>query len=317
MGNKSLAFKIIAFISIMIALILFSCIYSIYMINKTQEYAKETSTSWLPSINAFGEVNKFTGNLTRRVVSTIADSLSNFSDRLEKNTKDYNNYKESLQKLLIDYQKNGLISPGEESYYKETMGSYNILIKNVDEEINLVKAGKAKEAELHYNTNGREAIHKFIEDVEKESEFNIKGADESSKKGTSLTIITNWTMTLVILSSAIISLIIIFMILNITKAINESIISLKKQGTVTMNISKVLMESSQSLSESVTEQASSVHETTAAINEITSMVNKTSENAEQSTAVAKGASQKAENSQETMKKLVHSMETIQESNNQL
>jgi methyl-accepting chemotaxis protein len=47
------------------------------------------------------------------------------------------------------------------------------------------------------------------------------------------------------------------------------------------------------------------------------MVNKTSENTQESTNVAKNASQKAESSQETMKKLVNSMETIQESNSQL
>lgn len=197
------------------------------------------------------------------------------------------------------------------------MDAYKEYIQSYEQEFSLIKENKGVEALKHYNEIGRPVLFKLNEKLNKEIEFNMKGAETATKQGSGLTSITNWTMTIVIIVALLISAAVALVILSITKSIKESIDSLKKQGEVTMKISKVLMQNSQSLSESVTEQAASVHETTAAINEITSMVNKTSENAEQSTQVAKGASQKAESSQETMKKLVNSMETIQESNSQL
>ncbi|MGY3803236.1 HAMP domain-containing methyl-accepting chemotaxis protein [Pigmentibacter ruber] len=315
MANKSLAFKIFFSIGILISLLLFSCIYSILMINKTQVYANDVTTNWLPSIDSFGRMNLYVGNLSRRAVLVIADSVANQTEDLAKNTEDLKKFKDQLDNELKEYQK--LLAPGEENLYKETMDAYKEYIQSYENEINLIKENKGLEALKHYNTTGRPLLFKFNEKLMKEIEFNMKGADTAGKQGSGLTSVTNWTMTIVIILALLISAAIAVVILGITKSIRESIESLKKQGEVTMKISKVLMHNSQSLSESVTEQAASVHETTAAINEITSMVNKTSENAEQSTQVAKGASQKAENSQETMKKLVNSMETIQESNNQL
>lgn len=315
MANRSLAFKIFASISILISLILFSGIYSIMMINKTQVFANEITTSWLPSIDSFGDMNLYIGNLSRRTVLVIADSVANQTERLAKNTEDLNKFREQLDSELNKYGK--LLGPGEESYHKATMEAYKEYIQTFEQELNLVKENKGLEALAHYNEIGRPALFKFNEALAKQIDFNMSGAYTASKQGSSLTTTTNWTMSIVILTALIIAAGIVIVILGITKSIQESIGSLKKQGEVTMKISKVLMESSRSLSESVTEQAASVHETTAAINEITSMVNKTSENAEQSTQVAKSASQKAESSQETMKKLVNSMETIQESNNQL
>ncbi|WGL58496.1 methyl-accepting chemotaxis protein [Pigmentibacter sp. JX0631] len=317
MTNKSLAFKIYTSISLLIILILFSCFYAISMINKTQVYAQETAKNWLPSISAFNELGKITGNLSRRMASSISDSLANKPENLSKNEESLNKYKTQLETALTNYGKNGLLAPGEEGFYKETMNAYKNYSLTFEHEFKLLKEGKNIEALDHYNTTGRESLHQFIALMDKETDFNIKGAGDSTKQGSSLTAITNITMTIVIIAAVIVSIGIILLINSITSSIKQSLESLKKQSEVTMKISEALKQNSKALSESVSEQAAAVHETTAAINEITSMVNKTSENAEQSTHVAKGASQKAENSQETMKKLVNSMETIQESNNQL
>ena len=317
MGNKSLSFKIITSISILVALILFSCVYCITMINKTQVYAQDTATNWLPSIEAMGKINNIFGSLSRREVLVIANNLANQTEEAEKNKNDIAKFKADLDKLLKDYITNGLLAPGEQPYYDASLKSYNEYIKAAEEESELAKNGKAAEALTHYKNIGRKFALEFQANIEKETQFNSEGATNSTKQGANLTTITNWTMATVLILSAIISSIIVVIILKLTNTIKNSIESLKKQGDNTMKISKTLMHSSQSLSESVTEQAASVHETTAAINEITSMVNKTSENAQESTNVAKSASQKAESSQETMKKLVNSMETIQESNSQL
>ena len=317
MGNKSLSFKIITSISILVLLILFSCIYCITMINKTQEYAQDTGTNWMPSIEAFSRINLISGNLSRRELLLIANTLSGHKEYREENLKDIEKFKAQLDKEIKDYITLGLLAPGEQGLYDTTLAAYNEFIKAFNEELDLALQGKAADSLARYNTNGRLKLHTFLEAIDKESNFNIEGGKNSTKQGAKLTSITVWTMAIVIALSIIISFIIVTIIIKLTATIKLAIEGLKKQGDNTMKISKTLMHSSQSLSESVTEQAASVHETTAAINEITSMVNKTSENAQESTNVAKNASNKADSSQITMKKLVNSMETIQESNSQL
>jgi hypothetical protein len=315
--NKSLAFKIFTSISILLIFILFSCFYAIIMINKTQEYAKDTSEQWLPSIEAFSRINLNVGNLSRRSILTIASAIAKDTEKLEKAIAELNSFKANLEKELKDYKDTGKIAPGEEELYESTLKSYNEYIKSYDIEMDLVTNGKGLESLSHYTNEGRYLIFNLIEKIDAQAQFNSQGAKNSASKGASLTTITNWTMTIVIISSAVVALAISSLILSITASIKKAIIELKHQGESTMNISQTLKNSSQTLSDSAAQQAASVHETTAAINEITSMVNKTSENAKESTNVAKSAASKAENSQDTMNKLVNSMETIQESNNQL
>jgi len=262
------------------------------MINKTQVYAQETSTNWLPNIEEFGSINQEIGRITRRSLNIMASKFANNEEGMEKNFAGLNDFKTKIDKKLKDYSK--LLAPGEQPFYDVTLASYNEYIKVLDEQMSLLKENKTIESYQIYVNKGLPALTKFMDAVDKESQFNSEGATGSTKQGSNLTSITNLTMTIVLICSLIISTIIIIVILKLTNTIKGSIESLKKQGDSTMKISKILMQSSQSLSESVTEQAASVHETTAAINEITSMVNKTSENAQESNVVAKDASQKAE-----------------------
>ncbi|WP_397599540.1 MCP four helix bundle domain-containing protein [Silvanigrella sp.] len=145
MSSKSLSFKIITSISVMVALILFSCVYCIVMINKTQTYAQDTATNWLPSIEAFGRINLQIGNLSRRAVLVIADAVAGQTERLAKNTEDLNKFKATLDKELNDYITNGL-GPGEKPYYDETMSAYKEYIKTFEEEFAMIKEGKGLEA---------------------------------------------------------------------------------------------------------------------------------------------------------------------------
>ncbi|MBX9837184.1 MAG: MCP four helix bundle domain-containing protein [Silvanigrellaceae bacterium] len=317
MKNKSLSFKIITSISILISLILFSCIYCITMINKTQVYAQETATNWLPSVEAFSRMRNLSGNIARRHIFILLSYIEGETKETSKEIEGLKKFKEDLDKEIKDYTKFLSVAVDEQPYYDATLAAYYDFIKGIDEDNNLIKLGKTKEVFIKFKNDTRIKFLKFDEALNKESKFNSDGADNSTKKGANLTSITNWTMIVVIIFSIIIVLVILNIILKLTATIQVSIKSLKKQGETTMQISKTLMHSSQSLSESVTEQAASVHETTAAINEITSMINKTSENTQESTTVAKNASQKAESSQDTIKKLVKSMEIIQESNSQL
>ena len=105
MENKSLSFKIILSISILAFLILFSCMYCIYMINKTQEYANDTGTNWMPSIEIISKINLALGNLSRREVLVIANSVANQREQLSKNLED-------LKTFIEDLDKNGMLPYG-------------------------------------------------------------------------------------------------------------------------------------------------------------------------------------------------------------
>ena len=83
------------------------------------------------------------------------------------------------------------------------------------------------------------------------------------------------------------------------------------------NVVISLKKSSESLATSIHEQSDSIHETTAAINEINSTVNRTTENTKELFLTSKASLEKSENGQSIMKKLVLSIDTIQESNKQL
>ncbi|MBX9839380.1 MAG: hypothetical protein K2X69_13830 [Silvanigrellaceae bacterium] len=125
MGNKSLSFKIITSISILVALILFSCVYCITMINKTQVYAQDTATNWLPNIEMMGKIANIFGSLSRRHVLVMANNLANQLEEAEKNKADLAKFRETLEKYLKDYVTNGMIAPGEQAYYDVSLKSYN------------------------------------------------------------------------------------------------------------------------------------------------------------------------------------------------
>jgi hypothetical protein len=67
-------------------------------------------------------------------------------------------------------------------------------IKSYEEEFAMVKEGKGVEALNHYNSIGHLAVFKLIEKVTNETAFNTEGAEGSTKQGSNLTSITNWTI---------------------------------------------------------------------------------------------------------------------------
>ena len=124
-------------------------------------------------------------------------------------------------------------------------------------------------------------------------------------------------MILVMVASVIATAVTIKIVRNASKKISDSANILKHLGESSSSIGNSLQTSSESLSAAVTKQASSVHETSAALDEITSMINRTSENAKASLQVAKESSQKAEEGEKIMVRMVAAMEAIQESSAQL
>jgi methyl-accepting chemotaxis protein len=127
--------------------------------------------------------------------------------------------------------------------------------------------------------------------------------------------------TILMLTVMIVSLVVAGFNIKVIRSISHKVTSasdtLKRLGASSSDIGVSIHSSSESLSASVSRQASSVHETSAALDEITSMINRTSENARASLQVAKESSQKAEEGEKIMMRMVAAMEVIQESSAQL
>ncbi len=78
-----------------------------------------------------------------------------------------------------------------------------------------------------------------------------------------------------------------------------------------------LTQSSGDLAASSTEQASAIQESVSALNEMSSMLNQTSENSKKSQETAREVSEKSKSGTATVKKMVHSMNSISEASKNL
>jgi methyl-accepting chemotaxis protein len=317
MERKSLSFKLNISITILLILILAAGIYSIFMINKSQSYAQETGENWLPSVKSVSRISDSFGNTSRRHVAVLGDYATNQSTEIIQTDKDkLNGFIKTLNDRL-DAHKKLADSPEEKALLDSLIASWNETYAQMQLDLQMAESEKSKEAFLRFNEKTLPLFFKTTDLVDKLSKINTTGAIGSTKLGSYFTSLTNIIMAIIVTISVLISLMILQIIKKSTNAITTAIENLKIQSVSTGQIASDLKKGSRSLSESVTEQASSVHETSAAINQITSMVNRTAENAKESTNVARSASEKAEEGQITMKKLVSAMETIQESNAQL
>ncbi|BBH52598.1 HAMP domain-containing methyl-accepting chemotaxis protein [Fluviispira sanaruensis] len=313
MNRKSLAYKLYTSVIIILIIVLISAIYTVLMINKTQGYAAETKSFWLPSIRI---AHEYLDNLTLLRQSTLRIMIAQNEQNRKLFIDKWKKESEHIEELGKEYQEYITSEKERESYAKlqEDWKKYKGLnLKIVD----LGKQGKTKEALTLIRETTDELIERMEVTLNNLIEINYKGAVQSTKLGANLTSITTLTMIAIISATALIALIIIIIIKTSMGSVSNAIENLKIQSVSTNKIAVTLKKSSNSLSSSITEQAASIHETSAAINEITSMVNRTTENATQSTIVAKAASEKAEEGQATMKRLVKAMDTIQESNVQL
>ena len=321
MKKKSLSFKLNVSIIILLSLIIFSGLYTIYMINKTQSFAQETGKSWMPSVLSTSKMSEGVGKYARRILGLLSTSLINTNEEenkkgLAEDIKALDKYAKNIDEYIENHKKL-LSGPEEKVLLDDIIQKWKSYDNASREAIEINKKGQKEEAIKLILTKARKAASELEEAVQKLATYNYENGVASTEKGASLTSLTVMTMTTIIAASILIALFIFNLIRNTTKSLNAAIDNLKNQSVSTNEIANSLKNGSHILSDSVTEQAASIHETSAAINEITSMVNRTAENAKESTNVATGASQKTESGQKTMERLVNAMETIQESNNQL
>ncbi|APJ03306.1 methyl-accepting chemotaxis protein [Silvanigrella aquatica] len=320
MKQKSLSFKLNISIIILLSLIILAGCYTIFMINKTQNFAKETGESWLPSVLVTSEMSDGVSKYARRILGLLSTSLINSGEEekkvLAEDIKKLDHYTENLNKTLEKYKK-FVTNTEEQSIFENVVVKWKAYDSASREAIAINKQGKKADAIKHVLSKGRKAVAELEEAIQKLGKYNYEGGIKSTQKGADLTTITNITMTSIILSSVLISLFIFQIIRSTTGSLNNAIDNLKNQSVSTSEIASSLKNGSQILTDSIAEQASSIHETSAAINEITSMVNRTTENAKESNTIATNASNKTESGQITMKKLVYAMETIQDSNKEL
>ncbi|WP_186649290.1 HAMP domain-containing methyl-accepting chemotaxis protein [Fluviispira vulneris] len=313
MAHKSLAFKLYISVILLVLIILGSASFSIFMIDKTQEFANDTGDDELPSFHFAYEIQTGLGLIRRNELRTLASEEPKFKEANRKTLiKNHERIKELLsiyKKYVFDENEKKQLAQFEVDYikYKEVSEKY----------IELSNAGNNREALKLMFDEGDALLKKLTDGFADVIANDYDLAIESTKRGANLTFITTLTMTIIIVLCLLISFVIFRLIQKSTRAISTAVLKLKDQSISTGTIASELKNGSASLSDAANGQAAAVHETTAAVNEITSMVNRTSENARHSNEVAKGAAAKAEEAQITMQRLVTAMDTIQESSSQL
>jgi len=320
MKKKSLSLKLNISIFILLSLIIFSGLFTIFMINKTQSFAQETGKNWLPSVLSTSRMSEGMGKYGRRFFSLLLNSMVHSGEEGNKILAEeiivFNKYSKNMDEYIEAHVK--LISGPEE---KLLLDDIKVKWKKYDnfcrEAIELNKKGQKEESIKFTLSMARNAARDLEESVAKLASYNFNNGLLSTEKGANLTSLAVITMTSIIILSILIGLFIINIIRNSSNSLNFAIDNLKEQSFATSEIANSLKKGGNILSDSLTEQAAAIHETSAELNEITGMVNRTAENASESTTVATGASQKTESGQKTMEKLVITMNTIQESNNQL
>lgn len=312
-NDKSFASKIYFSITILMLIILFSALYSIFMINKTQEFAQKTAELWLPSIDFAQDIKYEVGQLRRRnLLIAIAPNQADFQENLAK-LKDREAFIEAIGKKYEAV----MTEEAEIKLYKEFKAEWEKYFLQSETLLSLVKQRKMIEAMNFWAKNIDPRLKDSQTVIEKIVKVNYDGSVRSANRGSNLTNITNITMLCIIGFSIFILLGIIQIVRTSTKTIVRSIDELKEQSISTHQIGETLKTSSQELSSTVANQASSVHETSAAVNEITSMINRTSENAKETLEVVRNASGQAKDGEKIMARLAQAMETIQESSSQL
>ncbi|MBX7144662.1 MAG: hypothetical protein K1X79_09450 [Oligoflexia bacterium] len=104
---------------------------------------------------------------------------------------------------------------------------------------------------------------------------------------------------------------------SMSRSLNRIIAGLDSAVARTQAMNSQLRSSSQSVAEGATEQAAAVQETVASMAQMSSMVAQTVENARKSLDVATKVTERTEEGSRTMERMVSSMETIQQANQQL
>ena len=207
MGTKFQSFKIISLLATLIILIFFSSFYCLSMMDKIQNFVNETGLNWMPSVQSFSRMNLYLGNLSRRNLLIITNSIANQNEKSPLNLKDIEKFKTQLEQEIKNYTQ--LIVPGEQPYYNDLIKNYNEYLESLNFELHFAQQGKGIEALKHYNEIGKPTLFRFTDSITKESAFNAQGGNQSLKQSATLASLTNLIMVFIIIFSITISLLII------------------------------------------------------------------------------------------------------------
>lgn len=315
--KKSFSFKLNIITVILLFFIFISTFYTIFMLNKTQEFAQKTGKNWLPSVNLISEISENFGQISRRHILIIGNYLTAqeksliLSDK-NKMSEFINNFENKLNEYAL------LASDAaEKKLYENLINSWINYKKTIVNDIKFLEENKNKEIFESYTTKTTKLFTATTAAIEELSKYNAQGAYQSTNAGAHLTNLTVIVMLIILSFAAAVTIFIFIDNFKSLKFVTEAIKSLKQHSNASNGIANELSKSSQELSHSATEQSESVHKANTSVQGITNLVQKTADNAEKSTNVATNASFKADDGLITMNKLVTAMESIQDSNAQL
>lgn len=311
--RKSFSKKVYTTNFIVIFLVFISSIYSILMINKTQQYANDTGAYWIPIIEN-----------SQKLVETL--SQINLNAVLLVNEKEQKNAEKILRSIETDVDKVTELSNKFDTLFSKE--GQKILYSDFDEKWKrilaakntltfLMKDEKFVESKEHLNQKLIPLLQESQKIFSGIIELSYASGKESTKQGEYLGQVTMVTMAIIFVLSLLASVVTIRIIRSTSKKLVDSVEILKSQAVLCSSMGTFLKENSEYFAASIDEQAVFVKKTKGIIDEITGILANSEENVNVSIGIIEKSSYEAETGERIMQNFVDSMNDIQESSVQL
>lgn len=311
--KKSFSKKVYTTNFIVIFFVFISSVYSIAMINKTQQYANDTGTYWIPIIQN-----------SQKLVESL--SQINLNAVLLVNEKDHRNAEKILHEIEADADKVTELSRNFDSLFSKE--GQQVLYSDFDEKWKKILAAKNTLAYLINDeklAESKDHLNQKLIPLVRESqkifngiiELSYASGKESTKQGEYLGQITMITMGIIFVLSLITSIITVKIIQSTSKKLVDSVEILKNQAVLCSSMGSFLKENSEYFASSIDEQAVFVKRTKSIIDEVTGILANSEENINVSIGIIEKSSYEAETGEKIMQNFVDSMNAIQESSTQL
>ncbi len=280
---------------------------------KASQSLKEMYTDNLVAVESLGDIR---GNLFRSLSDCLAlmqNTTPTETYELKEDIKNMRAINEVLMKKFLD------TNPSEEQKNKleEIKQVRENFWKNMDRALVLTESNKNAQAYSVYKSNSaterayREAILDLLKMQQETSKQIYEENIQATKTANTLLIVIG------LASLAFMTFIGIVISGAITKPIQRAIQELTVGSSEVSAASSQVEAASHLLAEGTTEQAASIQETSSTLEETSSMVQQNNDNTKQAAIMAKNAKEYAQKSNKEMDVMMHSMDDLKQSSNEI
>lgn len=274
------------------------------------------SSSSTHKLELAGEMATLTGNMLSAERGMVVRALLKDQAKLEEYNSQFHDSAVKRQELLKEDQ--ALVTNEKaRQLIQEILDSYEKRMQTHDDFYQLAKAGDGagatalQSSTLLAMAKTNQAKIDSLKQIATEQVAEIASSSESTVNS------SVWLMLVMVLLSACIGAIAIYIVRGINSALMQMVLELSEGAEQIASASSQVASSSQSLAQGASEQAASLEETSASSEEINSMAHKNTENAVAMTALVGDSKLEFVNTNSQLGEMMTAMEDINESSNKI